>query len=305
MQSNSTGAAGAADLHPSYSWDPKLRLKPPLVKDPLTFAEAMNNPRYPRSAKWCQEWIFHNTMGPINLWPAEALAERMDLRPGMKVLDLGCGAAATSIFLAMEFDLQVWAADLWIDPEENAKRIEEAGLTGKVFARRAGAHRLPYDLGFFDAVVSIDAYHYFGTEVRYLSYLSQYLRPGGEIGIVVPGNAVDPDDPGALRLESSLADQIGADWFTFRSADWWHRHWSYTGCVDVERAEMLADGEDIWRRWIAAERAAFGAHPNVELNARLVDSPAGQAMSFCLATARRNDKPTLDLGIGDYENQIA
>jgi cyclopropane fatty-acyl-phospholipid synthase-like methyltransferase len=305
MQLNSTSGLGAADLHASYSWDPSLRLKPPFVADTATFAQAMSNPHYPRSAKWCPEWIFHNTMGPINLWPAEALAARMDLRPGMKVLDLGCGAATTSIFLALEFDLQVWAVDLWIAPESNVKRIDEAGLTGKVFAGRAGAHRLPYDLGFFDAVISIDAYHYFGTEVRYLSYLSQYLRPGGEIGIVVPGNAVDPDDPSALGLESTLAAQMGADWFTFRSADWWRKHWSYTSCVDVELAEMLADGEDIWRRWIAAERAAFGAHPNVELNAQLVGSPAGQTMGFCLVTARRNDKPGLDLGIGDYQSYIA
>jgi cyclopropane fatty-acyl-phospholipid synthase-like methyltransferase len=36
----------------------------------------------------------------------------MNLQPGMRVLDLGCGRALSSIFLHREFGLQVWAADL-------------------------------------------------------------------------------------------------------------------------------------------------------------------------------------------------
>jgi cyclopropane fatty-acyl-phospholipid synthase-like methyltransferase len=36
----------------------------------------------------------------------------MDLKPSMRVLDLGCGRAMSSIFLHREFDVQVWAVDL-------------------------------------------------------------------------------------------------------------------------------------------------------------------------------------------------
>jgi len=36
----------------------------------------------------------------------------LTLRPGMRVLDLGCGTALTSIFLAREYDVEVWATDL-------------------------------------------------------------------------------------------------------------------------------------------------------------------------------------------------
>ena len=38
----------------------------------------------------------------------------MPIEPGMKVLDLGCGKAMSSIFLAREFRVSVWATDLWI-----------------------------------------------------------------------------------------------------------------------------------------------------------------------------------------------
>jgi cyclopropane fatty-acyl-phospholipid synthase-like methyltransferase len=38
----------------------------------------------------------------------------------MRVLDLGCGRAATSIFLRREFGVQVWATDLWTNASENS-----------------------------------------------------------------------------------------------------------------------------------------------------------------------------------------
>ena len=49
------------------------------------------------------------------------------------------------------------------------------------------AHTLPFAQGFFDALLSFDAYHYFGTDDLYLGYVSQFVRPGGSLGIVVPG----------------------------------------------------------------------------------------------------------------------
>lgn len=53
-------------------------------------------------------------MGPNVLWLTEFLGQAMELQPGMRVLDMGCGRALSSIFLAKEFGVQVWAADLWI-----------------------------------------------------------------------------------------------------------------------------------------------------------------------------------------------
>jgi cyclopropane fatty-acyl-phospholipid synthase-like methyltransferase len=47
----------------------------------------------------------------------------MAVEPGMRVLDLGCGRAITSVFLAREFGARVWAADMWIDPTPNWKPV--------------------------------------------------------------------------------------------------------------------------------------------------------------------------------------
>ncbi len=42
-------------------------------------------------------------MGPNVLWLTEALSQVMELKRGMRVLDMGCGKAVSSIFLAREF----------------------------------------------------------------------------------------------------------------------------------------------------------------------------------------------------------
>src|SRR5205085_559968 len=48
-------------------------------------------------------WIIDNQMGPHPLWLMEWLCEAFDLPARARVLDLGCGKALTSIFLAREF----------------------------------------------------------------------------------------------------------------------------------------------------------------------------------------------------------
>ena len=86
--------------------------------------------RFPRSARYDPAWVHTNEMGPNVLWMTEALSQVMAIKPGMRVLDLGCGTAMSSIFLAKEFSVQVWATDLWIKATDNLKRIREAKAEG-------------------------------------------------------------------------------------------------------------------------------------------------------------------------------
>ena len=62
---------------------------------------------FPRSQRYDLDWVVANQMGPNVLWLTESLTNVMDLRPGMRVLDLGCGRALSSIFLAKEFGRRI------------------------------------------------------------------------------------------------------------------------------------------------------------------------------------------------------
>ncbi|HZQ35646.1 MAG TPA: methyltransferase domain-containing protein [Dehalococcoidia bacterium] len=236
--------------------------------------------RYPRSAGYDPRWVIDNLMGPNVLWLTEALTDAMRLTPGMRVLDLGCGKALSSIFLAREFGVQVWAADLWITPGENWERIREAALTERVFPISAEAHALPFAEGFFDAIVSMDAYHYFGTNDLYLAYLSRFLRPEGQIGIVVPGVRHELDAVPPPRL----AAYWEADFCTFHSPNWWRRHWELSMAVTVERADWLPHGWDDWLLW---NRACALAGRGWERELHLLEADGGELLGFSRSVARR------------------
>src|SRR5438874_5457150 len=144
--------------------------------------------RFPRSSRYHPDWIVANASGGANsLWIAEWLATAMDLRPGMRVLDLGCGRASSSIFLRREFGVQVWATDLWFSAAENIQRIRGAAVEDGVFPLHADARSLPFAPEFFDAIVSVDSFPYYGTDDLYLNYLAQFVKTGAQIGIAGAG----------------------------------------------------------------------------------------------------------------------
>jgi SAM-dependent methyltransferase len=274
------------------------------VHDAERFARAMRHPDYPLSSGYDPSWVFRNLMGPNCLWLVEGLAREIALRPGQRVLDLGCGAALSSIFLAREHEAEVWAADLWIDPVDNQARIAEAGVADRVFPLRAEARSLPLAHGFFDAVLSVDAFHYFGTDVRYLSYLAQFVKPGGWIAMSSPANEIDPDEAGA-EVPPELFEELGADWFTFRSPGWWARHWSRTRGVRVERAGMVPEGRALWLQCLEAAEAHDRTPAAEQFDGRLLLSRAGRSLGFCRIVARREDRPTLEFGPGEFAARIA
>jgi len=192
------------------------------------------------------EFIEKNKMvGPNAMWLIEILCEKMDLKPGMRVLAMGCGTGLTSIFLAKEYGVTVFATDLWISASDNYKRFVEMGVSDKVFPIHAEAHSLPYADNFFDAAVSIDAYHYFGTDETYFPcYYAKLLKQGGQFGIISPGLTREFSN----GLPEALRQYWDPDMYTFHSSAWWYDMWQKTGLVDVTYAGDIPDGKALWRQ---------------------------------------------------------
>jgi cyclopropane fatty-acyl-phospholipid synthase-like methyltransferase len=230
--------------------------------------ELFYNECFPRSNRYDPVWIAENQMGPNALWLAEWLMEKFELLPGMRVLDMGCGRAISSIFLAKEYGVRVFATDLWITAGDNWVRVKEANLENRVFPIHAEAHALPFAEGFFDAIVSFDSYTYYGTDDLYLSYIIRFLKPGGKIGIVVPGLQSEfTDAPPEHLLKPQRNGKVfwEPDCYTFHSVQWWRRHWEKSGLVEVGIADTMADG---WQHWARHEHAlevsGYGFFPSDE-----------------------------------------
>jgi cyclopropane fatty-acyl-phospholipid synthase-like methyltransferase len=244
-------------------------------------------PQFPRASAYDPDWVAENQMGPNALWLLEALCHHLVLEPGMRVLDLGCGKAMTSVFLAREFDVQVVAHDWWIPATDNWRRIVEAGQGPRVLPVHAEAHALPFADGCFDAVVSVDAYHYFGTDDLYVERMARLLVPGGQLGVVVPGLRHEPErvpPPG-------LAEWWSWDLASFHSPDWWRRLWERSGMVEVTAAEWLPDGHRLWLEWAELMDDWAEAHGRRRYgrDAALLRADADELLGFAILTARPVD----------------
>ncbi|HUG89910.1 MAG TPA: methyltransferase domain-containing protein [Planctomycetaceae bacterium] len=241
--------------------------------------------RFPRSSAYHPEWVIASASSGANaLWLTEWLAEALDLRPGMRVLDLGCGRAMSSIFLRREFGVEVWAADLWFSPSENFQRIRDAGAQDGVFPIHTDARALPFAAEFFDAVVSIDAFMYFGTDDLSLNTLARFVKPGDVLAIALAGLTAEIDGPVPDHLQDWWEP---ANW-CLHSAAWWRRHWERTGLVDIELADTMPDGWTFWLDWLRV------VAPENTLEIRTVEADRGRSLGYVRAVARRRPGATLD-----------
>ena len=112
----------------------------------------------------------------------ELIARKLDLKPGMRLLDVGCGWGSMAIHAAREYGVRVVGVTLSQEQAAYArKRVAGEGLTDRVEIR-VQDYRDVTD-GPYDAISSIGMAEHVGSE-RYLDYardLHALLRPGGRL----------------------------------------------------------------------------------------------------------------------------
>ena len=134
--------------------------------------------------------------------------------------------------------------------------------------------------------MSFDAYHYFGTDDLYLGYILKFIKPGGHLCMVAPGLNEELLDgpPEALRPYWEW------EFCSFHTPGWWRRHWSKTGLVEIERADALADGWNLWAEWdecCAEAGAGLGGGSIAAREAEMLRLDRGQTLTFACMVARR------------------
>ena len=110
------------------------------------------------------------------------LAAKLNIRPGMKVLDIGCGWGGLGLYLAGELGAQV--TGLTLSTEQLAvaqKRVMKAGLTDKI-----EFHLRDYreQTGTFDRIVSVGMFEHVGI-THYDAYFETVKRLLAEDGVAV------------------------------------------------------------------------------------------------------------------------
>jgi ubiquinone/menaquinone biosynthesis C-methylase UbiE len=131
---------------------------------------------------------------PLAFWAryGRQTIERMRLQPGMRVLDVCCGAGASALPAAQAVGPEgmVIAVDL---AEELLKlgraKAKAAGLHCVDF-RRADMTALGFRDGYFDAVVCVFGIFFVPDMETQVAELWRLLRPGGQLAITTWGPAI-------------------------------------------------------------------------------------------------------------------
>ncbi|MEJ2122911.1 MAG: cyclopropane-fatty-acyl-phospholipid synthase, partial [Alphaproteobacteria bacterium] len=107
------------------------------------------------------------------------VAAKLDLQPGQKVLDLGCGWGALSLYLAEVMDIEVLGVTLSTEQCSLARqRVHERELRGKVRFERMDYREVE---GTFDRIVSIGMFEHVGIghHREFFAKINSLLKPDG------------------------------------------------------------------------------------------------------------------------------
>ncbi len=179
----------------------------------------------------------------------------------------------TSVFMAKEYGFKVYATDLWSNPDENRKYFYSLGLDeNSIVSIKADSTDLHFDKNFFDAVVSVDSYNYFGRDENYLdNKLLPFVKNEGYIYIAIPGVKNDCLDnlPKELLL-SWTPEQLDY----MHDIKYWKNIFNKSNDSEIIKIEEMESNEEVWNDWLMQENE-YAINDRKSLNAG-----AGKYLNF-------------------------
>jgi cyclopropane fatty-acyl-phospholipid synthase-like methyltransferase len=222
--------------------------------------------KYPELDRYSRQDIWRD-LGPGGLYLVSRLARYLELEPDAWVLDLGCGAAESSLYLAAHHQARVVAADLWTDPADNARKIAARGYRDRVIPLRLNASKpFPFADDYFDAILVMNNLNFYGTDLAVIDRIAGHLKPGGVFCSggeclnceFTPEQIAHPPDVYAFAEEVWQADFV-----TSHSPPWWAEHISRSSLLEVESCRELEDGRRFYEEQarVSEPEGYFGMSP--------------------------------------------
>lgn len=225
-----------------------------------------------------KEYFAQNLMGPNALTLLDEAMSDIQLNRAERILDLGCGMGLTSMYLAEHTKAQIYAQDLWITATDNYKRFCECGFENRIIPLHADANDMPFADEYFDDVICIDSYHYYGRDEEYLDkHLAPLVKKGGLIVLCIPGMKKELD---------YLPDEMAKSWTSediesIRSLDWWRVLLQKSSLTEIETISEMSSYEVSWTDWLATE------NPYAVSDRAAMQAGAGKYMNIIKIVLRR------------------
>jgi len=206
------------------------------------------------------------------------LAEKLRLREGVRLLDIGCGWGGFLLHAATRYGVHGLGITLSAEQEAEARaRIGAHGLGDRVAVARRDYRELGETAG-FDAVVSVGMFEHVGRSNyrEYFRSTARLLREGG-IGVLHTIGRQTPGPPNAWITKHifpgayfpSLAETVGpltASGLEVTDVEVWRLHYAWTldrwleayeANIDRVRAMYGEPFTRLWRLYLAGCAASF------------------------------------------------
>lgn len=141
---------------------------------------------------------------------------------------------------------------MWNKANEVQTFFSNEGLSDEqIKPVNANAHNLKFKEEFFDAVISIDSYQYFGCDADFLDVkLLPFVKRGGYVYIAVPG--VKEDFVGTFPKELRLS-WTPEQFDTIRSINYWKDIVSRSKLAEVVSVYEMKSLDECWNDWVACD----------------------------------------------------
>lgn len=130
------------------------------------------------------------------------------LRPGERVLDVGCGTGVIARRAAEQVGPAGAVTAIDLSPEMiEVAQATPAPATPSIEWRAGDAASLPFPDGAYDAVLCQMALMFMENRIAAVTEMRRVLKPGGRVVVSTPG----PIQPVFTALERAIVEHIGAD----------------------------------------------------------------------------------------------
>ena len=229
-----------------------------------------------------QQWIQAHSLGGNTYLATLQLIRHLSAYKTPKILDLGCGKCLSSILLAEKLGAEVWAIDNQAPVDENFQILRQFEHL-RVIPLQLDATNLPFPHNYFDCIVAVNATYYFGTDDKFLPYISKFLKKDGIMAIT--------DICFTQEIESvgEIPALLKADFFYYfqhiHALEWWKRKWEKTGLFDILVAEHCENIGQMKEAYLKMTEKA----PDAFTHALLQDD--GHVLDFFTLIGKKNDLP--------------
>ncbi|CAH2053426.1 unnamed protein product [Thlaspi arvense] len=218
------------------------------------FQRFLDNVQYKSSGILRYERVFgQGFVSTGGIETTKEFVEKMDLKPGQKVLDVGCGIGGGDFYMAENFDVHVVGIDLSVNMISFA--LERAiGLNCSVEFEVADCTTKHYPDNSFDVIYSRDTILHIQDKPALFRTFFKWLKPGGKV--LISDYCRSPKTPSPEFSE--YIKQRGYDLHDVQAYGQMLKDAGFNDVIAEDRTDQ-EDYEDIVGGWKAKlERSASG-----------------------------------------------